>query len=137
MGLALAALLWLLGRLRAPFAHRVFNALRAVLLALCGFVGCGLLALWFGTDHIAAHRNLNILVMSPLCLPWLIAARSRHPRLQKLGQFAIGAVLFSLAVALWFAFTEAAQQDFADWLLLIAPALLVLARAERGPSSRL
>ncbi|MEO6064779.1 MAG: DUF4105 domain-containing protein [Lysobacterales bacterium] len=135
-GLAMAALLWMLGRVRAPVAHRLFNALRGVLLALCGLIGCGLLALWLGTDHIAAHRNLNILVMSPLCLLWLFAARSRHPNVRRLGHLAIGGVLASLAAALWFAFTEAAQQDFADWLLLMAPALLVLARAERAISAQ-
>lgn len=130
-GGALAAALWALHRASQRVAQNIFGWLRGALLALCGLVGVGLLALWFGTDHIAAHRNLNILVLSPLCLPWLVASRSRRAALRRFGQLAVAGVLLSLAIALWFAFTDALQQDFADWLLLFAPALLVLARAER------
>lgn len=131
-GLALAALLWALQRAATRVATSIFAWLRRAVLALAGAVGCGLLALWIGTDHVAAHRNLNILVMSPLCLGWLLGSRSRHGALRRIGQWSIAGVLLSLAIALWFAFTGALRQDFADWLLLIAPALLVLARAERG-----
>ncbi len=130
-GAVLAALLWALHRARPAVARRGFSILRGTLLLACGLVGFGLLALWFGTDHVAAHRNLNILVLSPLCLPWLITSRSRNPTWRAVGQASVVGVLASLALALWFAFTDVLLQDFADWLLLLAPPLLVLARAER------
>jgi len=134
-GAALAALLWALRHSWADAANRGFSFVRGTLLLVCGVVGFGLLVLWFGTDHIAAHRNLNILVLSPFCLPWLLASRGRNPFWRGLGQASIVAVLASLALALWFAFTDVLLQDFADWLLLLAPALLVLARAERARTS--
>lgn len=133
-GVALAVLLWSLHGANGRAAQRAFGWLRACLLASCGLIGFGLLALWFGTDHVAAHRNLNILVLSPLCLPWLLAIRSGNTFWRRVGQASVVGVLASLALALWFAFTNVLLQDFADWLLLLAPALLVLARAERTRS---
>ena len=33
-----------------------------------GFVGCFLVYLWIGTDHVVAHRNQNILICAPFAL---------------------------------------------------------------------
>ncbi len=131
VGAALAIALWLLQRGSTALARKAFAIARGTILALCGIAGTGLLALWLGTDHIAAHRNLNLLVASPLCLLWLTAGFGRGRLARRMVALAIGGVLTSLVVAIWFALTSAARQDFADWLLLLAPVLLVLARTER------
>jgi hypothetical protein len=66
LGLALCALAW---------ASRlvVLRALLGLLVAawglLTGFVGCFLVYVWLGTDHVVAHRNQNLL----LCAPFAIA----------------------------------------------------------------
>ncbi len=130
-GAGLAGMLWALRRSHSRAGQRAFAILRGALLAFCGLVGFGLLGLWIATDHAAAHRNLNILVASPFCLPWLLAGRRRSAATRAIGRFAVAGVLASLALALWFAFTDALRQDFADWLLLFAPPLLVIARLER------
>jgi len=37
-----------------------------------GFVGCFLVYLWIGTDHVVAHRNQNILVCAPFALTLVV-----------------------------------------------------------------
>ncbi len=81
MGLLLAAGLLLLGRLRARrWARYGFAALAATLSLLCGAGGLVLAASWALTEHWAMWRNLNLLLLNPLCLllipAWLCSARA-------------------------------------------------------------
>ena len=86
------ALLWLARRQRGdvaapgalrqrlplpPSRRRLLAFLSASLHLLFGLAGLVLLWLWLGTEHIAAHRNENLFLLSPLGLRW----RWRWPRL--------------------------------------------------------
>lgn len=69
IGLASAALLILLGRQHQHRAARLALAATATLLTLfCGLGGCVMLLLWGFTEHVAAWRNENLLLLDPLCL---------------------------------------------------------------------
>jgi hypothetical protein len=46
----------------------VFGLLVAGFGLAAGFVGCFLLYVWIGTDHLVAHRNQNILLCAPFAL---------------------------------------------------------------------
>src|SRR5690606_30127061 len=68
-GLIAIALLWLAARAqRRPAARRVLAWTAASLHLVFGLAGAILLFLWLGTDHVAAHRNENLLLLSPLSL---------------------------------------------------------------------
>lgn len=83
-GLAVVALGWLASRfVPASLIARSW-------LALSGLMGIALLFLWFGTDHAAADKNMNVLVFNPLFLLGLAWKGSDRHLLQ-------GTVLFSLA----------------------------------------
>jgi hypothetical protein len=66
VGLVLCALGW---ASRLVVLRVVFGLLVAAWGLLTGFVGCFLLYVWVGTDHVVAHRNQNLL----LCAPFAIA----------------------------------------------------------------
>jgi hypothetical protein len=68
LSLGLVLLVWLADRFAWKGLARVLSR---CWLVLAGFVGLFLLFLWFGTDHVAASRNLNLLVFNPL---WLVLA---------------------------------------------------------------
>lgn len=78
------ALAWLVSRaVPAPLLARSW-------LVISGLTGIALLFLWFGTDHAAADKNMNVLVFNPLFLLGLFWAASDRHLLQ-------GTVLFSVA----------------------------------------
>jgi hypothetical protein len=66
LGLALCALAW---ASRLVVLRALFGLLVAAWGLLTGFVGCFLVYVWVGTDHLVAHRNQNLL----LCAPFAIA----------------------------------------------------------------
>jgi hypothetical protein len=66
LGLALCALAW---ASRLIVLRALFGLLVAAWGLLTGFVGCFLVYVWVGTDHVVAHRNQNLL----LCAPFAIA----------------------------------------------------------------
>lgn len=86
IGLALGCLIIVLGRLHGNRAARITLGIIGISVSLfCGVGGCVLLALWGLTDHVAAWRNENLLLLNPLCflmLPtWFAAFRFNwHPR---------------------------------------------------------
>ena len=61
--LSVVLAVWLLCRM-APAG--TLRAVSRTWLAIAGVVGCVLLFLWFGTDHLVARFNLNLLVFNPL-----------------------------------------------------------------------
>jgi hypothetical protein len=87
--LALAALAWLLGRRAAPW---VSTLLARAWLACAGLAGVALLFFWFGTDHLVASQNLNLLVLCPLWLwpaLWSSAAGRTVPLVAGLSALAL------------------------------------------------
>jgi hypothetical protein len=63
--------------------------------ALSGIFGLAILFLWFGTDHVAAGQNLNLLVFNPLWLVPAFAPGTRRYALALVAPFS----LFSIAIA--------------------------------------
>jgi len=115
------ALAWLATRLvPAPLLARSW-------LVVAGVAGLGLLFLWFGTDHAAAAKNMNVLVFNPLFLLGLFRGVGDRHLLQ-------GTVLFSLAA--W-ALGLGGSQYNADVVaafvpLNLAAAFVLQRRAESG-----
>jgi hypothetical protein len=72
--LAVLAAVWLLCRLAGPGLAR---GLARSWLLVAGLAGLALLFLWFGTDHVVARQNMNLLVFNPL---WLWPAVGRGTR---------------------------------------------------------
>lgn len=54
--------------LRNTLLIGIWECLLYITLSLAGFF---LLFMWFGTDHIATQKNLNVLWANPLYLPWI------------------------------------------------------------------
>jgi hypothetical protein len=74
VGVAIAAVLALLGmRARTSGAARFgFSAVASLWLLFAGTGGVVLLSLWAFTNHGIAHRNENLLQLSPLALPLVL-----------------------------------------------------------------
>ncbi len=82
IGLVTAGLLIVLGRQHRYRSARIVLSTTGTLLALvCGLGGIVMLLLWGFTDHVAAWRNENLLLLDPLCLllvpVWFGACRMR------------------------------------------------------------
>jgi len=97
--LLLLALLFSFG-IKNPLAKNSWDAFIFVIL---GFVGCFLLFMWFGTDHIATQKNLNVLWANPLYLVWVFVGLRKD--LSKfasyLGYFIFACNTFALLMFLW------------------------------------
>lgn len=133
-GIALAGLLLVLARLaerggvaRWPLA--VVGGLLSLLLAAAGTL---ILGLWVGTDHAAAWRNENLMLLSPswwLTLPaWLVLLRRDQVSAWVARAAVIGgwlAVAGSALGALLKVFKSFDQANI-EWLLLLLPLVLAL-----------
>ncbi len=130
IGLALGALLlWLAGRRSA--ATRVPLAIFAALFqALCGIGGLALLFLWFGSDHVSAWRNENLLLLNPLCLllvpAWIGAARARRPA-PRWARILAWLIMLGAAFALFSKILPWFVQENLHWILLFLPLHFALA----------
>ncbi|HEY0230288.1 MAG TPA: DUF4105 domain-containing protein [Dokdonella sp.] len=130
LGVVLGALLLWLGR-RQNLAARVPLAIFASVFELfCGLGGLVLLFLWFGSEHVSAWRNENLLLLSPLCLlllpAWIASARRRwRPRrwTRAVGWLVVLGAAFALfsKILPWFA------QANLHWILLFLPVHVALA----------
>lgn len=103
-------------------------ALGAAWLA-CGLIGCGLLALWSLTDHVAAWGNENALLFNPLCLallPAMATLARGAPAPRWLGRIAL-AVGLAAGLALFLKFLPFRIQSNGDWIALLLPLHTVLA----------
>lgn len=130
IGLAISLLLLWLAH-AATARTRIPLATFAIVFELfCGLGGWILLFLWFGTDHRAAWRNENLLLLNPLCLflvpVWFGIARGRWPRR---GFSIIAACLVALiaAFALFSKILPWFIQANLHWIVLILPIHLALA----------
>ena len=140
LGLVLGVVLLWFARDARP-ARRIPLATFALVFELfCGIGGLLLLFLWFGTEHRAAWRNENLLLLNPLCLAllpaWWGVARGR---LQRRPRAAMLAALVALvaAFALFSKILPAFAQANLHWIVLILPVHLALALAlARLPGSK-
>lgn len=142
-GLALAAaLLWLGGQARRrPWARRTLVLAAGTTHLLLGLAGAVLLLLWLATDHVAAHGNENLFLLSPLSLllvpAWLRRWRPAPPARRRIGTalawlVALAAVAGLLAKALPQVFVQANLH----WCLLLVPLHLALLHAWRHLDAR-
>ena len=96
----------------------------------CGLGGLLLLFLWFGTEHRAAWRNENLLLLNPLCLlllpAWIGSARARWRRRPVAIGVAWLVVLFA-AFALFSKILPWFVQANLAWIVLLLPIHLALA----------
>jgi hypothetical protein len=132
------ALAWLGGSSRAP--RRIPLALFALVFELfCGIGGLLLLFLWLGTEHRAAWRNENLLLLNPLCLTLLPAwfgvlrgSLRERPRVR-----AIAWVIAALAAtALATKILPGIVQANLHWILLFLPIHVALAMGVSGGHRR-
>jgi hypothetical protein len=126
IGLASAvAASWLGARRR-----RALAAFALAFWGLAGAFGGVMLFLWFGSAHRFAWGNENLLLLSPLCwllLPggWaLLRGRAANSRFRAL----LWLVAASAAVAGFLKFLPFRPQENVEWVLLLLPLHLALAR---------
>jgi hypothetical protein len=130
IGIVLGALLLWLGSRRATGLHIPVAIFASLFELFCGLGGLALLFLWFGSEHRAAWRNENLLLLNPLCLllipAWLGALRARW-RVRmftlRIAWFVVACAAFGLFAKLlpWFV-----QANLA-WIALFLPLHLALA----------
>jgi hypothetical protein len=102
---------------------------------LCGLAGALMLFIWFGSAHVAGHANHNLLLLSPLAfalLPggWALA-RGREP--SRRFDAWLWAVAGSAALAGFLQFLTFLPQRNLDWVLLLLPLHVALARGFSRP----
>jgi Domain of unknown function (DUF4105) len=125
------AILWLAKRW-----PRLTAALASVFWLISGLLGCLMLFVWFGSAHWAGYKNANVLLLSPLCLAllpgaWhLISAKST-------GAFfnvVLWAVAASAALAAFLNFLPFLAQENFQWVLMLLPIHLALAKSLSKPA---
>jgi hypothetical protein len=125
-GLAAAFAAFQLGR-RRP---RLLAALAMPLWLIGGLAGLLMLYIWMGTAHVAGYGNENILLLSPLSLLLLpggwqqLRGRKGSSRFQTL----LWVVAGSAAIAGFLKFLPFRPQENVEWVLLLLPLHLVLAK---------
>ena len=130
-------LLWLQRRARNRVgASRALSAIAAALHLVFGLAGAVLLFLWLGTDHIAAHRNENLLLLSPLSLflvPGWIGYVAGRRTVSVFGNTVAALVAASALLALAVkTLPDTFIQSNLHWCLLLVPIHLALLIAWRG-----
>jgi hypothetical protein len=126
LGLMLALAALGLGR-RQP---RVLAALAIPFWLIAGIAGCVMVFIWFGTAHVAGYANQNILLLSPLSFLLLPGAWSRMRGRAPSPRFGVylWLVAGSAAIAGFLTFFPFLLQQNLDWVLLLLPIHLALAK---------
>ncbi len=130
-GLALALGATLLGS-RRP---RLLAGLALPFWGLCGLLGAVMAYIWLGTAHDAGHGNENLLLLSPLALAllpggWRIARghlRADDPR-GRVFRILLWTLAGLAAIAGFLKFLPFRPQENVEWVLLLLPLHLALAR---------
>jgi len=137
IGLAFAALLLLLNRLRGIFAARFgFAVLASAWTLACAAGGLILLAAWTLTQHWAIWHNENLLLLNPLSLLLLPMRAQWWPRQWAYRLSWIVTVLAALALLLRL-LPGCYQGNLAWILLLLPPHLALLFSCNRALKSRM
>lgn len=125
-GIALAiAILWL-GH-RQP---RLLAGLALLFWLIAGLLGAVMLFIWFGSAHVFCYGNENLLLLSPLCLLLLpggwhvLRGNAAAPRFKLLLWIIAGGA----AIAGFLKFLPFRPQENIEWVLLLLPMHLALAR---------
>lgn len=107
------------------WAQRPVGLLIPLLWLVAGLGGCVLLALWWGTEHQAAWRNVNALLFHPACLglvPTGVRLWLRRDHRPSRFAVALSALVAASAVLAWVLHNIPGwRQDMIDWFLLWAP----------------
>lgn len=127
-GIVIAALILVFGAKHL----RALGAFAFALWLACGALGSVLLFLWLGSEHVAAWRNQNLLLLDPLCLLLLPAAWSLL-RGKAAGAFArkLALLVAALGFVAWFLHWLPFAFPFQDnraWVALLLPVHAALAR---------
>ena len=127
VGLALAlAATWLGGR-----KPKLLAALALPFWLVAGLAGALMAFIWFGTAHFAGHANQNLLLLSPLALGLLPggwrALRGRDGG--RVFRILLWTVAGLAAVAAFLTFLPFLRQQNVEWVLLLLPVHLALARS--------
>jgi len=130
LGIVLGALLLGLGRRRSAATRVPLTIFATVFELFCGLGGLVLLFLWFGSDHVAAWRNENLLLLSPLCLlllpAWIASARKRW-RPRRWSRAVAWLVVLGAAFALFSKILPWFVQANLAWIVLFLPVHIALA----------
>lgn len=131
-GLGSGALLLVLAAMPWRLPRALFATLAGLFELACGLGGLALLFLWLGTEHEAAWRNLNLLLLNPLCL-LLVSASWRRPA-PALQRGLTWTVALGAGAALLVRLLPGLAQANLHWIALLAPIhlALALALARRG-----
>jgi hypothetical protein len=109
--------------LRNALIIGIWECLLYIMLSLAGFF---LLFMWFGTDHIATQKNLNVLWANPLYLPWIFMAFRK--KLSKITIY-LGYILLAFnALSLIMFIVPIQKFSIALLPLIVAMSLLLLHR---------
>jgi hypothetical protein len=126
IGLAMAlAITWLGGR-----RPRLLAGLALPFWLLAGMAGSLMAFIWFGTAHYAGHQNENLLLLSPLALGllpggWRVLRGRDGGRVFRILLWALAALA---ACAAFLEFLPFLRQQNLEWVLLLLPIHLALAR---------
>jgi len=125
-GLAVAVAASLLGA-RRP---RLLAGLALPFWLVCGLAGLTMAFIWFGTAHYAGHGNENLLLLSPLALGllpggWRLARGREAGRVFRVLLWTLAAMA---AIAAFLKFLPFRPQQNVEWVLLLLPVHLALAR---------
>jgi hypothetical protein len=125
LGLAVAAS-WLGSR-----RPRLLAGLALPFWTLCTLAGATMAFIWLGTAHFAGHGNENLLLLSPLALGLLPGGwrlvRGREPG--KVFRVLLWTLAAMAAVAGFLKFLPFRPQQNVEWVLLLLPLHLALARS--------
>ena len=126
-GLLLAVAASALGARR----RRLLAGLALPFWTVCALAGATMAFIWLGTAHYAGHGNENLLLLSPLALGLLPGgwrmARGREPGRIFRGLLWVLAAM--AAIAGFLKFLPFRPQQNVEWVLLLLPLHLALARA--------
>jgi len=130
LGVLLGALLLWLGRRGSAATRAALAILSTVFELFCGVGGLILLFLWFGSDHVSAWRNENLLLLNPLCLlllpAWIGSARKGW-RVRRWTRAVSWLVVLGAAFALFSKILPWFAQANLQWILLFLPLHVALA----------
>jgi putative effector of murein hydrolase LrgA (UPF0299 family) len=130
LGIAFGIVIVLLGRSQHAAARVPLALFASVFELFCGLGGVILLFLWLVTEHRAAWRNENPLLLNPLCLlliPAWIGAFRANARVRKSSAWIAWGVAVIAAIALFSKILPWFVQANVQWIVLFLPIHVALA----------
>ncbi len=100
---------------------RILAVYEIILLSCFFLAGLFLMFMWFGTDHIATQKNLNILWANPLYILWIISAFRK--KISKFAKYSAYMLLASNAIVLFMFLIPIQEFNYAVLPLLLISTL--------------